>query len=973
MAAGRGIEIVVIGDDRSALRMWERQIGASETTGKAYKKVALSAQQSAQAQVVASVRAMRAQEANIANLRALAVASPAGSRQQIAATVLAADAQAKLARSQGLTVASTRHLSAATKEGERDLGKLARGGLAGAGVFHTLGRSLAFASGGFIAFAIAAGAVSKSIAAARELAVAQRQVNQQLRVSGKSWKDYAGQIEPATTRLVHLAGFTHVDLLRSFGFMVRATGNVQSSLKLMGVAADVARGRGIRLQAATLALTKAVGGSATALRRLGIIVPSTAKGWDAINFVAEKFRGQARAGTSAVDRFNATLNLTAEITGQTLLPIVNRYLTSLGNWLSKMNESGRLQKDVKAVVGGLVTIFGDLAAITRLVTSLVGGFANAVKLLIGLRVAYLVRTSWIPALSELAAKWGVVTAAATTAGGAQAAALTSAGGGRGVGGAAGVAGVAAATGGAGAVGRASTLATRSRFVMKSGQLTRVVDEAAGAVPVAITMFSRMGALLGRAIPGLGIALLLFNRKVDEAAANLMSDINKIDVTSPSSFSSLRSLPNNLLSLDRAITEALPFGSGKLVAEATGLKPLFDIQDLFNSAARRRAAKAAADSLWNDITRGLKTAPAVPAAVPSVLTPRFLQQRPRRATTGPFGTAKPMTQFFQQFNLNFQEQLAQVRASLTRSTRDDVAAAREVVANIKAKIDQGRIHGKALVAALGLEASALSTLWAAEDAAAQKRAAAAQAAKDRAEAAFANLVDPLNVEVELLRLEAAGKSTLPALRKLLASARKALAAAKGLKQQQQALEQIVSVQQQIKDASKSQTVQFEVPAKLALRLARDQALGRDTTKDLLAIKRAILKFIASHRKNIRALTDAYNQLRDINDQINQGVEASLNFVQASTKKLTEGLGLTADQRRRLRGRLSQLGPGGTVPGGGVGAAGFIINPDTGRPIHVHTHVNLDGRRVADNTTKHQHRRRRRNPTQRRGPNAATSSA
>jgi hypothetical protein len=62
------------------------------------------------------------------------------------------------------------------------------------------------------------------------------------------------------------------------------------------------------------------------------------------------------------------------------------------------------------------------------------------------------------------------------------------------------------------------------------------------------------------------------------------------------------------------------------------------------------------------------------------------------------------------------------------------------------------------------------------------------------------------------------------------------------------------------------------------------------------------------------------------------------------------------------------PGGTIPAKGIGAAGYAIDPNTGRPIHIHTHVNLDGRRIADNTTRHQQRRRGRNSSQRRGPYA-----
>ncbi len=285
-------------------------------------------------------------------------------------------------------------------------------------------------------------------------------------------------------------------------------------------------------------------------------------------------------------------------------------------------------------------------------------------------------------------------------------------------------------------------------------------------------------------------------------------------------------------------------------------------------------------------------PSLPSAAP-----------PTAASSGLFGGAKPLTQYFKQFQLGFQEQLAQVQASLTRSTTDDVAAARAVVADIKKKIDQGELHGPALVQALQLESSALTTIWTAEDAAAQKRAAAAQAAKQKILTQIQNAIDPLRLEVALSRAEAFGKPTLPRLKDLLAAAIKGYheaLRANNLALEKQALDQITSLKQQIKDATK------------------------------------------------KAVTDPLG-----------------GFKQLNLNKLTGNLGLTPEQRKALKARLSQVGPHGTVPNEGVGAYGYRIGAND-RPIHVHTQIDIDGRKVASNTTRHQQRHRRRNSSQRRGP-------
>jgi hypothetical protein len=263
---------------------------------------------------------------------------------------------------------------------------------------------------------------------------------------------------------------------------------------------------------------------------------------------------------------------------------------------------------------------------------------------------------------------------------------------------------------------------------------------------------------------------------------------------------------------------------------------------------------------------------------------------------------------------------------------------------------------------------LSTIWSAESATAQKRAAAATAAKAKIQTELANSIDPLKIEVELSRAQATGASTLPALKKLLAAARAALAKGLSLALQKQALDQITSIKQQIAAARQGTFTPFAQSPQLQLELAKEQALGTSQTQTLLKMKKAAERALKAAKGNIQKQTDIWNQIYAINQQLGQSAATALGgFKQASTRALTKGLGLTDAQLRALRARLSQLGPGGTVPGTGTGAAGFIIGTD-GRPLIVHTHVNIDGKRVANNVTRHQQRHRRRNPHQRRGPNA-----
>jgi hypothetical protein len=816
-----------------------------------------------------TTKRIQATRASVAEYQIASESFVKGSDAQIAATYQLGIAQKRLAVLTGETAVATTAFSGKSKTAERDVGKTARGLLAGSGAAASLGRSLAFASTGFIAFAAGATLIRGSIKAAQDEVVAQKQVAQQLRTSGKSWSEYGTQISAALLKESHLAGFTKSELLTSFGFLVRIGGNVQKSLKLTGLAADIARARTISLQSASLALAKALGGSATALRRLGIIVPKHVTTTQALAFVTAKFAGQAKAGTTATEKFHAALVDSGAAIGRDLLPSFNRLLTSLSNWLAKMNETGRLQKDVADVTKVLGEAFHVLGQIIRGVDKITGSFKTTLEVLLSVYTVSKIATL-STAVGGLAAKWGLVATAAGEAAAAQTGALAESG---------------AAGGGA----------------------------AAGAE--------------GRAALG-GLS-----------NANIAAIVAAVSVIILNS-NAYKNLQN------RAKSDLGPFGF--LVSNAK------DLGKSFVNAAKN--AVTAADSILGNRTGG----PILPGPATGSDSPnRGGLARPLAIAPGT--TGKPPIIQWAQFQLRIADQIAQAQASLTKTTTDDVAAAKAIIAHIKRAIASGHLHGATLVAAIQAEAGAISTIQSAAQAAAQK----AQAAAAKALAAASTFNVPEALQLADAKLQAFGKSETAVLHQIIAAAEKAIHSGKKNTQGLiAAYNAIASARQQLASGSNL----FTIPAKLTLALAKEQALGLPTTATLQAMKKAILKYLHSAKRSIAQQTDAYNQLASINQQIGQGITSALGgFKQASTKALTKGLGLTPAQRRALRARLSQLGPGGTIPGTGVGAAGFIIGTD-GRPLVVHTHINIDGKRVADNTTRHQHRHRRRNPSQRRGPNA-----
>lgn len=789
--SSHGIVIDIIGDERSYVRAAQNAMSVNSKLDASFKQVGVNANLSADAQIKAAVKAREAMVANVTALSSRASTLPAGSPEQLAALGLAADAQRKLEHSYGAT-----GRSAATAE--RSIGKATRGALAGTGIFHGLGRSLAFASGGYLAFAGASALVSDAIHGAEDLEKAQHGLATAIEHTGGNVAVLGAKYE-RTARAEQQFGIDDAAALTGLARATVLTGDAASAQRAYAEALVISKATGKDFNAVLTATSKGQEGVTTSLQRYGILIAKGTPGQQQYFTVMSRFAGQARANTTEGDRFNATLHNSEEIIGTAILPTLNEYLGELGSWLNKMNRSGRLQKDVNGIVQTGAHVFHALGDAVGFVDKVTGGLANTLKLLLALKVAS-VLSGWAGGFKGLA--------------GAEAAAAASAAGGAGAG------------------------------------------AAAGGVAARVGMYTGAGAAAGAAAGGSG-------------------------------FSTLGRFGAGVGALFGAIPDTMPLGSEKVVS---GWK--------FYSVDGKgwiRGPYVGFDS------------PRVPDNGAILGGPAFLQtpwqQSVTSSTTGsPFGGAPSATVWTKKFNLRWGEQLAQAQAALTQTTTDDVAAAKQVVARIKSLMAQGRLKGAALLQALGLEASAMSTIWSAEDAAAQKRAQAAQAAQQRIQAQIQDSIDPLRLEVAL---------------------------------------------------------------------SRDQALGHSIRKDLLRLRAAAEKALRSGKLSLDQQRQAWDQIASLNQQLaNQSNAATAQFKQASTRALTAGLHLTAAQRRELRARLSQLGPGGTRPRDGEGAFGYEIGRN-GRPIHVHTTVKLDGKKVASSTTKHQQQRRRRNSSQRRGPNTGAS--
>jgi len=256
------------------------------------------------------------------------------------------------------------------------------------------------------------------------------------------------------------------------------------------------------------------------------------------------------------------------------------------------------------------------------------------------------------------------------------------------------------------------------------------------------------------------------------------------------------------------------------------------------------------------------------------------------------------------------QLQQAQASLTRGMGDDVKVAHKIVASIKKLIKEGALTAPAMVQALEAQAAAQQTIWQWEDE--QKKKAQSftippslQIAQARLESegkdtasvlvqvkAFAQkrlasgkldlqgTLDALHAigdanqvlksfqippEITLLqaRLEAEGKSTVPALKQTLAAAWKAVHSGKYAGKELEAAYNAITAANQALAQSKP-----TIPPELELALTKATALGQNLVPILRKMRAAARRAVKEAGDNIDAQIAAWNAFIDTNSRLKQ---------------------------------------------------------------------------------------------------------
>jgi hypothetical protein len=258
------------------------------------------------------------------------------------------------------------------KQGQSSMAALAKSSLAGA-----------------VSVGVVVQQLGKAVTAAAEDQKAQEQLELAVRNNTSATTGQIQAMEDTIGRMEMQKAVADDELRPALGNLVRATGDVTKAQDLLNLALDISAATGKDLQTVTIALSKAQTGQIGALTRLGIPLDAAAvksKDLDAIQAdLAARFAGASDAAADSAEggmkKLQIALDNTYEAVGYRLLPVLNDYVTVLGDLASKaldaegsnnklLSNFGTLFKTVFPIVKGFETL-------NKLVRNYAGTIDNA--------------------------------------------------------------------------------------------------------------------------------------------------------------------------------------------------------------------------------------------------------------------------------------------------------------------------------------------------------------------------------------------------------------------------------------------------------------------------------------------------------------------------------------------------------------------------------------------------------------------
>lgn len=153
-------------------------------------------------------------------------------------------------------------------------------------------------------------------------------MEQSFQNAGLAVEDYAAQIDNLMEKGLSLA-FDDEDIAESLAALVDVTGDAEEAFRDLAIAQDIARARGISLEAATRLVIAAETGRLQSLQRMGIAVTSQMTSEEALGLLQTKYAGQAEAYAETTAASYERLGNTIENFGESVGDVANKALVPI--------------------------------------------------------------------------------------------------------------------------------------------------------------------------------------------------------------------------------------------------------------------------------------------------------------------------------------------------------------------------------------------------------------------------------------------------------------------------------------------------------------------------------------------------------------------------------------------------------------------------------------------------------------------
>lgn len=223
--------------------------------------------------------------------------------------------------------------------------------------------------------------IGESIKAANEEQVAMVKVDAILKTLTGDLTKNSEAVTKAANAAMQL-GFDDEDASIAMAKLMQVTKDTTQAQDFLNVSMDLARFKGIDLEAATQAMTMAMQGSGKILKQLGIEVPDNATKTQILGLVYDKVKGQAEAfgntAAGAQAKLAVQIENVKEQFGNALLKGLTPFVQKLSEWISKP-ETQKFITELANKLGVVMSMLFKMAenalpSVIEFIDDLAGGF-----------------------------------------------------------------------------------------------------------------------------------------------------------------------------------------------------------------------------------------------------------------------------------------------------------------------------------------------------------------------------------------------------------------------------------------------------------------------------------------------------------------------------------------------------------------------------------------------------------------------